>query len=373
MFGLPWARFALTLLAAAALAGCGGCAPTRGAPEGRVPEPVDRAERDRWLGGLAAVDAGAVRLLAPPGREAELRPLAEELSRAAEEMTPRVPVELDRPVVIAVEDDYPSMVRHTGRIGRCVPSDPSWSSPPAGRAAPDLHLVVHPEDSWAYRHAEADWAAWWRSYRRYVLHHAFLARAAMGGVDLFAVGVELERTVGREEDWRRLVEAVRRFDPGPLTYAANWGQGVHEVGFWEVLDAVGVDAYWPLSDDPAAADAALARGAAEVADRLAELAGRTGKPVILTEVGFPARRAAWLRPHEEGGELSPEDQARAYGALLAALQGRPWLRGVFAWKVHTADRPSRAGRADFAFLGRPAEAVVAEYFRRADGGPQTEP
>jgi hypothetical protein len=551
------------------------------------------AERDRWLAGLVAVDVGAVRLLAPAGREGELRPLARDLARAATEMAPRVPVEIDRPVVLAVEDDYPSMVRHTGRIGRAVPADPAWLTP-AGSRAPDLHLVVHPDDRWAYRHAlarhlleraglagsrppwieagaalwlseewfgrpaeawlpllaatevlpeagellaagvqgdsseplwtpaaaavvaelpgttlaeklarpiaaadvaprlaalarrtgeapapptrqrplpagflrgvslamrntldggyqapgvaarldrlaglgsdavslmpfayqgdprapemrflnqgvtsetdvgvvhaarlaraggfrllwkphvwvgheswpgdvemtsEADWRSWFRSYRRYVLHHAFLARAAVGGVDLFAVGVELERTVGREEEWRRLIEAVRRFDPGPLTYAANWGQGVHEVAFWDALDAVGVDAYWPLSEDLDADDAALARGAEEVAGRLAALAGRTRKPVILTEVGFPARRAAWLRPHEEGGELSAADQARAYRALLGALHGRPWLRGVFAWKVRSDNHPYRGEGPDFGFLDRPAEAVVAEFFRRVE-------
>ena len=547
------------------------------------------AERDRWLAGLAAVDAGTVRLLAPPGRVEELRPLAEELARAVGAMARRVPVALERPVVLAVEEDYPAMVRHTGRIGRAVPSDPFWDSPPAART-PDLHLVIHPDDRWAYRQAvarhlldraglaerappwifagtalwlsgdwfgrpseewlplfaatdvlpeagellaaevqadsseplwtpaaaavvgalpgataaeklarplaagevapvlaalagraeeapapagprpppegflrgislgmqnsldggyqapglirrlerldelgadavslmpfasqrdprsprlrflnqsatsetdvgmvhaarlarsagfallwkphlwvghrswpgevemasESDWSEWWRSYRRYVLHHAFLARAAMCGVELFAVGVELEKTVGREEDWRRLIEAVRRFDPGPLIYAANWGRGVHDVAYWDALDAVGVDAYWPLSDDPDADDAALARGAAEVAGRLAELARRTEKPVILTEVGFPARREAWLRPHEEGGELSTEDQARAYRALLGSFQGRSWLRGAFVWKVMSDNGSYVNPWADFDFLDRPAEREVAEFFQ----------
>lgn len=220
--------------------------------------------------------------------------------------------------------------------------------------------------------SEADWDRWWRTYRRYVLHHAVLA--AYAEAELFAVGVELERTVQRRDDWSALIRDVRRVYPGAVTYAANWAQGAEEVGFWDALDAVGVDAYYPLVESgpdtaqgstagPSAAE--LARGAAAVADRLEALARRTGKPVLLTEVGFAARRAAWVDPHEEGGEASPEDQARAYRALLGALEDRPWLRGVFVWKAMSGDRirPGLESPA-FRFLGHPAEGAVAEFFRR---------
>lgn len=220
--------------------------------------------------------------------------------------------------------------------------------------------------------SEADWRDWWRTYRRYVLHHAVLA--AYARAELFAVGVELERTVERREDWEALIRDVRRFFPGAVTYAANWGRGAQGARFWGALDAVGVDAYYPLVDggpdrtDGAAGDpteAELARGAAAVADRLEALARRTGKPVLLTEVGFANRKAPWLAPHEEDGETSPEDQARAYRALLEALEGRPWLRGVFVWKVMTGDRHRPGLEASaFRFLGHPAEAVVAGFFRR---------
>lgn len=216
--------------------------------------------------------------------------------------------------------------------------------------------------------SEADWRRWWRTYRRYVLHHAVLA--AYAGAELFAVGVELERTVERRDDWEALIRDVRRVYPGAVTYAANWGQGAERARFWESLDAVGVDAYYSLVEpgsggvvDPT--DAELAQGAAAVAGRLEALARRTGKPVLLTEVGFPARRAAWLEPHREDGELSPEDQARAYRALLGALEGRPWLRGVFVWKVMSGDRVRHGLETpSFRFLGHPAEAAVADYFRR---------
>ena len=205
-----------------------------------------------------------------------------------------------------------------------------------------------------------DWARWWRAYRRYVLHHAFLARWA--GADLFSVGVELSKTTGREAEWRDLIAATRLLFPGKVTYAANWYGDLENVRFWDALDFVGVDAYFPLAPSPQAGRADLERGARHIADRLAAASRRFGRPVLLTEVGFAARRGTWVAPHEEGGEYSEDDQALAYEALFSAL-GRPrWLAGAFVWKAFSGAGPERGPRADFRFLGRKAERVVRGYY-----------
>jgi hypothetical protein len=218
--------------------------------------------------------------------------------------------------------------------------------------------------------SEADWQAWFRAYRRFVVHQAVLARWT--GAELFSVGVELGGTVHREADWRRLIAAVRCVYDGPLTYAANWYGDFDRVPFWDALDLLGVDAYEPLSDDPGAAPGELAAGAARVVERLAAGARRHRKPLLLTELGYAAHEAAWVAPHEEGGPLSEADQAAAYRAFLGAL-GRPsWLRGVFVWKAFSnAAEPGGGGRnrrgdererADFRFLDREAQQVVDDYY-----------
>ena len=207
---------------------------------------------------------------------------------------------------------------------------------------------------------EEDWARWWRGYRRYILHHAFLARWA--GADLFSVGVELSKTTGREAEWRDLIAATRLLFPGKVTYAANWHGDLEQVRFWDALDFVGVDAYFPLAPSPQAGRADLERGARQIADRLAAASRRAGKPVLLTEVGFAARRGAWVAPHEEGGEYSEEDQALAYEALFSAL-GRPrWLGGAFVWKAFSGGGSDSGHSADFRFLGRKAEGAVRGYY-----------
>lgn len=205
-----------------------------------------------------------------------------------------------------------------------------------------------------------DWARWWRGYRRYILHHAFLARWA--GADLFSVGVELSKTTGREAEWRDLIAATRLLFPGKVTYAANWYGDLENVRFWDALDFVGVDAYFPLAPSSQAGRADLERGARQIADRLAAASRRAGKPVLLTEVGFAARRGAWVSPHEEGGEYSEEDQALAYEALFSALGKPRWLGGAFVWKAFSGGGSDSGHKADFRFLGRKAERAVRGYY-----------
>jgi hypothetical protein len=219
---------------------------------------------------------------------------------------------------------------------------------------------------------EAAWTAWWRDYRRYLLHHAVLASWA--GADLFSIGCELSGTLGRAEDWRRTIAAARAVFPGVLTYAGNWSGDLEGAPFWQQLDLIGVDAYYPLSPNPAAGTAELARGAAAVAAHLAAASRARQRQLLLTEVGFASSRAAWTAPHKEGGVPSQADQAACYTALFAAL-GRPgWLAGTFVWKAFSGELEDRGRRrrgeeraADFRFLGREAEAAIAAYYLRGPG------
>jgi len=236
--------------------------------------------------------------------------------------------------------------------------------------AAGFHVLWKPHiwisgDSWPGDIAmpdDATWVAWFASYRRYIAHHAFLAEWA--GCDLFSIGVELGQTLERKAEWEELIASVRTLFSGAVTYSGNWFGDYDKAPFWDHLDFIGVDAYFPLSDEQNAQPATLAKGARGVAAQLKQAAERFGKPMILTEFGYAARSGAWVEPHTEGGDFSAEDQAVAYNALFQAL-GRPaWLRGLFAWKVFSAER-GNPERPDFRFLGRPAEKVVRDYFSSA--------
>jgi hypothetical protein len=374
---------------------------------------------DAWLAGLAARQApAAVPAATAAGAAPATAPTAARAAggSAARGAAPPAPLPFLRGVSLAMENSLeggyhaPALDRQLDRLA-AMGADAVSLMPFAfeeGPSAPRLHMLGGSPESetdvgliHAVRRArahglrtlykphvwvgggswpgdvamrdEAAWREWWRDYRRYVLHHAVLARWA--GADLFSIGCELSGTLGRAEEWRQLIAAVRQVYPGPLTYAGNWSGDLERAPFWEQLDLVGVDAYFPLSPDPAAGRAELARGAAAVAARLAAASHAHGRPLLLTEVGFAACRATWTAPHREGGTPSQADQAAAYTALFGALGHPRWLAGAFVWKAFSgeaaaADRPATARRrreetaADFRFLGRQAEAAITAYYSR---------
>ena len=152
-------------------------------------------------------------------------------------------------------------------------------------------------------------AAWNRFFDRYadwMLHYTLMAERY--DVEVLCIGTELvEATRNHEEEWRRLIERVRAVYGGAVVYAANWGDGAERLSFGDVLDAVGIDSYYPLTSDTSATGTALRAGAETVADRIQAVADRTGRPVLLTEMGFP-NTEAWTPPHEKR-EDKPERPA----------------------------------------------------------------
>ena len=60
---------------------------------------------------------------------------------------------------------------------------------------------------------------------------------------------KLDRMLTFEEEWRALIAEVRQHTDAPLTYAANWTD-YRQVPFWDALDIIGIQAYFPLTDDP---------------------------------------------------------------------------------------------------------------------------
>ena len=105
--------------------------------------------------------------------------------------------------------------------------------------------------------SEADWQRLEASYTDFILTYAALAEET--GAELFCIGTELEAFVApRPPFWGRLIEAVRERYRGQITYAANWDE-YQRIPFWESLDFIGIDAYFPLSEDRDPTVAALRR------------------------------------------------------------------------------------------------------------------
>ncbi len=183
---------------------------------------------------------------------------------------------------------------------------------------------------------EEDWQKWFDNYRTWILHYARLA--AEYHFEGLCIGTELRSTVReREKDWRGLIRDIRKIYSGKLTYAANWYAEFEEVPFWDMLDFIGIQAYFPLTDQPAPSLDTLVAGWKPHADRIKKLSRQFNKPVIFTEIGYrtteDAAHEPWTWPQAgQKTPLDPTTQARCYEAFFRVFWDQPWFAGAYWWK-----------------------------------------
>jgi hypothetical protein len=206
---------------------------------------------------------------------------------------------------------------------------------------------------------DEEWARFFSSYEAWIAGLAELC----AGADGFCVGSELDRTVAHEAQWRRIVSSVRSRLPGvALTYAANWPQ-YSSVPFWDVLDAIGVQAYFPLAEQPGPPDPeALAAAWRRHLDRLEAFASRARRKVVFTELGYSRSPRAAVEPwdgREGGGDDAEETQRRCLDAALRALERSDTVVGAFLWKWF----PGQPHRHENFLMSAPAmRAVIARHW-----------
>ena len=210
---------------------------------------------------------------------------------------------------------------------------------------------------------DADFTRWFSLYRRWLLHFARLAQ--LYGVDLLVVGTELEGVTHREQEWRALICDIRRIYSGPLTYAAHWGESFEHLPFWDALDYLGLNMYYPLAAPGETPSADLPR-LQELMEKFARLARNYDKPVLFTEVGFPALGTAAEEPwKEDSAPLDAELQQRCYATIFEAFYHQPWFAGLYWWKWPSHGNGSPRG-ASFNPIGKPAADVLAHWYGRAE-------
>lgn len=213
--------------------------------------------------------------------------------------------------------------------------------------------------------SDARWARWFASYTHFVTEWARVARD--GHVEMFSVGVEMKSSSHTHGvQWLDVIDAIRRVYTGMLTYSANWDEEP-QVTFWDRLDVVGINAFYPLAEHDGAGLDVLRRGALERARQLGEWAAREGRSVMFTEFGYTARANPAVRPWEwpdSMGDVHVDThaQADAYRALLEAFVPQPWFAGAFVWRYYAnpmdASQESAWG---FSPRGREAEDVLRTF------------
>jgi hypothetical protein len=260
-------------------------------------------------------------------------------------------------------------IRGDGSVGSSRPDDGGFAHltrPIREAKALGLKIMIKPHLAyWGSRFSwrgditfetDEQWQRFFTDYERWIVQMAEVCRDA----DAFVVGTELDKTIEHEHQWRRIIGRVRKNFSGTLTYAANWTD-YQRVPFWDDLDAIGVQAYFPLTQQTGLPDKGdLDLAWATLLNDLAAFSRRKGRPVVLSELGYARSTTAALRPWEgrEGGEHADEIQRRCMAAALGALANDEHVVGAFLWKWFTG--PKR--RANFLMSTPSMRQVIAEHW-----------
>ncbi|HEX9070213.1 MAG TPA: hypothetical protein VF807_15695 [Ktedonobacterales bacterium] len=230
--------------------------------------------------------------------------------------------------------------------------------------APLLGVLTGPEP-WggAIRLGPAAQQPWFESYWQALRPYAQVAADA--NADQFAVATELSGLESASPDiWQRLITRVRGIYSGPLTYDLNFSTLALEPTLWmrsPDIAYLGISEYQSLVDTPSRLDtdhiAQLWQD--RIIPSLRGLFERSGKPVLLTELGYRDAFDALYQPwvHQTTSRPDPTLQAAAYEAALRVTIATPWIAGTYFWAWYVGQ---------FTPHGRPAATMLRAYYGPLD-------
>ena len=209
---------------------------------------------------------------------------------------------------------------------------------------------------------DKDWDEWFDEYREFLLHYARLAKNLK--VDIFCVGTELSFTTTKEDAWRDIIKDVRKVYSGELVYAANW-DNFKNIKFWDDLDFIGIDAYFPLTYESNPTLEELKLGWEKWKYDIASWQSGINKPVIFTELGYASTQHAPYTPWKGGlqGNANTEIQAKCYEAFFQTVWEEPWLAGVYWWKWDTNVRAGGKHNRQFTPQNKPAQKIIEANYK----------
>ncbi len=242
---------------------------------------------------------------------------------------------------------------------------------------PHIWLTRPVDDGWVGTidfDSEEAWRKWESDYRTFILHYAELAEAE--NMAILCIATELSNPVRtRPHFWKSLIGEIRTVYSGELTYAANWYRDYDVVEIWPLLDYIGVNAYFPLTDRSGPGVSEIMTGWKPHIERIGRLAEAHGKPVLFTEVGYKNSPGSTIRPWEwpprrrrsgdapqDSHRVDQDEQVNAYEALFRSVSPLPWFRGLFIWKWYPDSNRITADRVEFSPQNKAAERVLQRWY-----------
>ena len=210
----------------------------------------------------------------------------------------------------------------------------------------------------------SNWEVFETSYKKFILHFAEIADEY--NVELFCLGTEWREFIAaREKFWFGLIEQIKTSYQGQLTYASNWDD-YESVPFWNQMDFIGINGYFPISINKNPSIQELTTGWEIHSKKLSKFSKKYDKKIIFTEIGYRSMIGATLQPweHSSRKKASPTIQKRAFEALFNVIWEKDWFAGLFIWKwYHNHESQGGADNIDFTPQNKVAETYIRSFWR----------
>ena len=210
---------------------------------------------------------------------------------------------------------------------------------------------------------------WFASYRAFISFHAQFAQE--NGVELLCVGCEFKTTENDSASWLQIISEVRNHYSGPLTYAATF-DSYKNITWWNGLDYVGIDAFFPLTNktDPTLEE--LKQAWNRTANDIESWHSSMGKPILFTEIGYRSGDGNNKEPWNWTAtlELDLQEQYDCYLAAFKILWDKPWFYGFYWWiwesypnvALPNYDKAYNQTLTDFTPQNKPAQRVISCWY-----------
>ncbi|MBQ4802884.1 glycoside hydrolase [Aquimarina sp. MMG015] len=213
--------------------------------------------------------------------------------------------------------------------------------------------------------SEEDWKTLESSYEGFIMLYAKLAQKL--NVPILCIGTELHTFVQkRPEYWKQLIQKVRSVYEGRLTYAENWDQFAN-APFWNQLDYIGVDAYFPVSESKTPSVEEMREGWQKHKNKIIALQRTIEKPVLFTEFGYRSIHYTGKEPWASDrvkGNVDLKAQNNALTALYEEFWKEQWFAGGFLWKwYHDHDKVGGEDNNRFTIQNKPSEKLIQTLYK----------
>lgn len=211
---------------------------------------------------------------------------------------------------------------------------------------------------------ESDWKVLENSYTQFIIKYVKVA--AEMNVGMFCIGTELEQFVAnRPAYWNELIKEIKTIYKGKLTYAANWDE-YKRTPFWNQLDFIGIDAYFPVSDEKTPMLATCLKSWEQHKLLIHQMSETHDKPILFTEFGYRSVDYSGKAPWESDRgmtQVNLEAQTNTTKALFDTFWDEDWFAGGFIWKwYHDYKNAGGENNSRFTPQNKPVEKLIKEQY-----------